>query len=247
MEAQRLNQATGLQAGLANQASGLQAGLAAQQMGLQGAGMNAQFGMQAQLANQQAQQNMYNRQLQGLSTQYGGNLQSGLQTQNLGMTAQQLADQSKHFGAGLNLQTQAQQEQARTAMQNANLGYLNFQGNQAQNIGNWQTQDFNNNLNRNAQLGQTATNQQGVDQGNYDRLYKQWQTETADPYQRMMQFATMMSMMPQQGTTQGSQTGSQTVNTPGPGLAQILTGLLATGIGGFTQGVGGGVAKNILN
>ena len=247
LQAQGMNQSADLQAALANQQTNYQAGLAAQQMGLQGAQFNAGLGMQSQLANQQAQQAMYNRQLQGLQTQYGGNLQAGLQGQNLGMTAQQLGMQSNQFGAGLNLQGQTANEQARTAMQNANLGYLNFAGNMNQQNANYLTQGFNNQLNWNQQLGQTATNQQAYDQAAKDRAYAYWQQQQQMPFNMLQMAGNLASQFPAQGSVQSTQQGVNYQTTPGPSMWNMVGGLASTALGAFTGGLGGGMGKGLFS
>lgn len=241
------NNTQAMQAQQLNQAANLQAGLAAQQMGLQGATTNAGLSMQAQLANQQAQQNQYQRQLAGLTTQYGGNLQAGLQSQNLGMQAQQLGMQSNQFAAGLSLQQQTAQQQARQAAQNANLGYLQFAGNLNQQNGNWQQQGFQNNL---ANIGvnqQAGLNQQAVDQAAADRNYQYWQQQMNFPYQQVGWLAQLATMVPQQGSVQSTQQGVDYTKTPGPSPWNIAAGLATTGIGAFTGGLGGGVGKGLMS
>jgi hypothetical protein len=229
-----------MQASLANQGANLQAGLNATNLGAQGAQFNASQQMQAQLANQQAQQAQYQRQYGAMTTQYGGNLQAGLQTQNLGMTAQQLAMQSAQYGAGLNLQSQVAQQQARNAQQGMNLGYLNFEGTQNQNIGNWQTQGFNNQMATTGAMGQAAGMQQGYDQSAADRAYQYWQYQQNYPFQSVDWLANLATKLPAQGSTTTAQQGVNYQNTPNPSIWNTLIGGLATVAGGAAKGFASG-------
>lgn len=244
LQAGEFNNQQVMQAQQLNQAAGIQTGLAAQQMGLQGALYGGQMALQAQGMNQQAQQAQYNRMLQGLTTQYGGGMQAGLQGQQLGMTAQNLGMQSNQFGANYGLQQQVQQAQLQQAQQAQNLGYLNLAGNQNQNMGNWQTQGFNNQLAFNQQLGTTATNQQAYDQAGADRAYQDWLRQQNYPMQMVSWGAGILGQMPQQGAVQSTQQGVQYNTTPGPNWWNIAAGLGATALGAFTGGLGTGIANN---
>jgi hypothetical protein len=230
------NNTQNLQAQQLNQQANLQAGLNATNLGFQGSTFNAGQQMQAQLANQQAQQAQLQRMYGALGTQYQGNLQSGMQTQNLGLNAQNMQSQANQYGAGLNLQSQVAQNQAQQAQQGMNLNYLNFMGNQNQLYGNWQQQGFGNDLAATGAMGQAAGMQQGYDQDAANRAYQYWQYQQNFPYQSIDWLANLATKLPAQGGTQSSQQGVQYQNTPGPNVFNMIVGGAAAGLGAFAGG-----------
>lgn len=249
---QQANQQAGLQAGMfnntqnmtaqqLNQAANLQAGLNATNLGFQGATFNAGQNMQAQLANQQAQQAQFQRQFGALGQQYQGNLQSGLQTQNLGMTAQQLQQQGLMFGAGLDLQAQTAQQSARQAAQNSNLNYMQFGAGLNQANAGLMTQGFNNTAVQAGLQQNAAVNQQGYDQAAADRAYQYWQQQNAFPYQQLDWYANLAKGMPAQGSVQTTQQGTQYNITPNPSLFNTVVGGLASGAGAAMMAAEGGL------
>jgi hypothetical protein len=259
LQAAMANQQTGLQAGMfnatqdletqrLNQAAGLQAGMLATQLGFQGAQQQGNWGMQAQQLNQAAQQNQYNRMLQGLQAQYGGNLQAGLQTQGLGMTAQQLANQSRQFGAGLDLQAQNAQEQLRQSQQAQNLPYMNFMAGQNRQIGDWMQQGFGNQMGINTAMQGAAGMQQQYDQDAANRAYQYWQYQQNYPFQQAEWLANIASKFPNEGTVQQDTSGTTKQTTPNPSIFNTIMGGLGTfagaalGTSGF-GGVTGGAPK----
>lgn len=92
MGAQQFNVGTGLQAALANQSADQATKLANLQAALSTQGLNTNAQLQAALANQSTAANQFN-------TLFGGQLQAALANQNAGLAAQQLAEQSRQFGA----------------------------------------------------------------------------------------------------------------------------------------------------
>jgi hypothetical protein len=250
LQAGEFNNTQAMQAQQLNQAANLQAGLNATNLGFQGATFNAGQNMQAQLANQQAQQAMFQRQYGALGQQYTGGLQAGLQGQQLGMTAQQLGMQSNQFGAGLDLQSQVAQQQARQAAQNTNLNYMQLGNNINQQNGAWQQMGFQNDVTNTGLMQGTALNQQGYDQAAADRAYQDWMRQQNYPLQMLNFGAGIMSQMPAQGSVQSTQQGVNYTTTPGPSPWNIAAGLASTAVGGFTggfgAGMGGGLAKQFL-
>jgi hypothetical protein len=251
---QLANQQAGLQAGIfnntqalsaqqMNQAANLQAGLNATNLGFQGAMGNAQMGMQAQLANQQAQQAQFQRQYGALGQQYQGGMQAGLQGQQLGMTAQQLGMQSNQFGAGLDLQAQTAQQQARQAAQNSNLNYMQFGNSMNQANAGLMQQGF---ANQGTQIGfqqNAAINQQGYDQSAIDRNYQDWMRQQNYPMQMLQFGAGIASQFPAQGTVQSGTQGTQYNITPNPSLLNQIAGAAGTFAG---AAMGAGAAKGGL-
>lgn len=160
MAAQQLATQTGLQTSMANLTNAQQAAVQNQAAQLQAQGMTAQQAMQAALANQQAGLTIGQQNLNAaLGTQQLGaqqDLQAQLANQQTRMQAQQLAEQSKQYGAGLGLQglqtamtgagqlgnlgqAQFNQQQAAINMRNQMGG---MQQQQTQNLLNQQYQDF---------------------------------------------------------------------------------------------------------
>jgi hypothetical protein len=159
---QQLATQTGLQTAMANLSAAQQANVQNQAAHLQTQGLNAQQALQAALANQQAELGLGSQNLQAkLGVQQfgaGQDLQAQLANQQQLMQAQQLAEQSRQYGAGLGLQ--GLQTALTGAGQLGNLGntsynqlmginqlqgqYGGMQQQQTQNILNQQMQDFQN-------------------------------------------------------------------------------------------------------
>ena len=159
---QQLGAQTGLQTALANLSAAQQANVQNQAAHLQTQGLNAQQALQAALANQQAELGLGSQNLQAkLGVQQlgaGQDLQAQLANQSQLMQAQQLAEQSRQYGAGLGLQ--GLQTALTGAGQLGNLGntsynqmmginqlqgqYGGMQQQQVQNVLNNQMQDFQN-------------------------------------------------------------------------------------------------------
>jgi len=159
---QQLATQTGLQTALANLSAAQQANVQNQAAHLQTQGLNAQQALQAALANQQTEYGLSGQNLQAkLGVQQfgaGQDLQAQLANQQQLMQAQQLAEQSRQYGAGLGLQ--GLQTALTGAGQLGNLGntsynqmmginqlqgqYGGMQQQQTQNILNNQMQDFQN-------------------------------------------------------------------------------------------------------
>lgn len=200
------------QAELANQGLlgqyGLQQGQFQQAANMQ----NPQFALQAALANQQMGYNVGNQNLQALlGTQQLGasqNLQAQLANQGAYQQMQQLAEQSKQYGAGLGLQG------LQAGMQGYNqLGALG-QNLYGQNIGNIGLQQ---------QLGGV---QQQTDQATRQAAYEDFLRRQQYPYQ---QLAFMSDMVRGAPLTQQS----STIFTPNPSLISQIGGLATAGMGAY--------------
>jgi len=170
LSTQQLGTQTGLQTALANLSAAQQANVQNQAAHLQTQGLNAQQALQAALANQQTEMGLSGQNLQAkLGVQQlgaGQDLQAQLANQQQLMQAQQLAEQSRQYGAGLGLQ--GLQTALTGAGQLGNLGNMQYsQGmgiNQLQNQYGTQQQ----------QQVQTALNNQYQDFLNYQNYpYKQ--------------------------------------------------------------------------
>jgi hypothetical protein len=162
LNTQQLATQTGLQTALANLSAAQQANVQNQAAHLQTQGLNAQQALQAALANQQTEYGLSGQNLQAkLGVQQfgaGQDLQAQLANQQQLMQAQQLAEQSRQYGAGLGLQ--GLQTALTGAGQLGTLGntsynqlmginqlqgqYGGMQQQQVQNVLNNQMQDFQN-------------------------------------------------------------------------------------------------------
>ena len=231
-------QGYGLQGQIANQQAGLTVGgqnLSAEQQArvqnvanqLQASGMNAQQALQAALANQQMGYNVGSQNLQAnLGVQQlgsGQNMQAQLANQNANQQMQQLAEQSKQFGAGLGLQ----------GLQAGMQGYQNL-GNIGQNL---YGQNISN-INTQAQLG---GQQQQQAQNILDQKYQDFMAEKQEPFQQLSYMSNMLHGVP---LSQGAQTVYQ---APPSAFSQVAgAGLTLAGMSNLFGGkpnAKGGVIK----
>ena len=231
-------QGYGLQGQIANQQAGLTVGtqnLSAEQQArvqneanrLQASGMNAQQAMQAALANQQMGYNVGSQNLQAnLGVQQlgsGQNIQAQLANQNANQQMQQLAEQSKQFGAGLGLQ----------GLQAGMQGYQNL-GTVGQNL---YGQNISN-INTQAQLG--AQQQQQV-QNILNQQQQDFIEEKQDPFQKLSYMSNTLRGVP---LSQGAQTVYQ---APPSAFSQVAgAGLSLAALGNLFGGKSnakGGVIK----
>jgi hypothetical protein len=209
-----------------------------QQMGdIQAQGSNAAFQQaqqqfnaeqQARLAAQQAnQQAGLTTGIQNLAAnlgvqQFGAgqNLQSQLANQQMGMTAQQAAEQSRQYGAGYGMQ--GLQTGLSAAGQLGQLGYQNTQ------------QGMDINRLQSAYGGQEqALRQQGLTQG-----YQDFQNQQQYPYKQLGFMSDMIRGLPV-----GSQSTSIT-QAPGASAASQIGGLGAVGMGLSKYFAKGGAVKS---
>jgi hypothetical protein len=171
LSTQQLATQTGLQTALANLSAAQQANVQNQAAHLQTQGLNAQQALQAALANQQAELGLGSQNLQAkLGVQQfgaGQDLQSQMANQQQLMQAQQLAEQSRQYGAGLGLQ--GLQTALTGAGQLGTLGQTQYGQNMgiganAGDHGDQATQDITN-ANGQHHHGKSRLTQDGVDHG----------------------------------------------------------------------------------
>ena len=166
--------------------------------------------MQAQLANQQAYQNMLAQQEASRQFGYGQQMTAAQQRAQYGQAAQQLAEQSRQFGAGYG------QQGLNTALQAAgqlgNLGQAEF----------GQQKDI---LGLQSQFGgqQQALRQQGLTQA-----YQDFLNEQNYPYKQLGFMSDMIRGMPL-----GQQSTKTVYEAPGSMLGQLAG--LGVGLGGMAQ------------
>jgi len=239
LTAQQTNLQAALQSALANQQTGLSVGtqnLSAEQQArvqneankLQASGMNAQQALQAALANQQMGYNVGSQNLQAnLGVQQlgsGQSMQAQLANQAANQQMQQLAEQSKQFGAGLGLQ----------GLQAGMQGYQNL-GNIGQNL---YGQNISN-INTQAQLG---GQQQQQTQNILDQKYQDFIEQKQEPFQQLAFQSNILRGVP---LSQGAQTVYQAPpsafsQVAGAGLSLAALGNL---FGGPAKAKGGSIKE----
>lgn len=222
-QARQFGTTTGLQA----QQFGEQSRQFGAQQGLSAAQLAAQFGLDAQKAMELSRQFGYGQQMTAnqLQAQFGldaqkanqlAQLQAATANQRAGMEAQQMAEQSKQFGANLGLQGIGQQLAA--AGQLGSLGTQQF-GTQLQGI--------------NALLG-AGTQQQATEQAAIDAQLRQFQEAQKYPYAQL-EF--------QRSMLQGLPVGTSTTSQATSGFSDLLGGVggllgLYKDLSGVTGGKG---------
>jgi hypothetical protein len=190
---QQLGTDVGLKTALANLSNEQQARVNNQALNLQAQGMNADNALRAALSNQQAD----------LSVR-GQDLQGAMQTQQLGLDAQRMAEQSRQFGSSQGLAGLAQASQAGQTL--ANIGSAQQQAD-AQRLG-LQTS--------------TAAQEQALEQQKRDLDYADFLRETDNPYTQLQRYMNILSGVPQ------ATTSTSTTSGPAPSLASQIMG---TGLG----------------
>jgi hypothetical protein len=219
LQASGMNAQQAMQAALANQQMGYNVGtqnLSTQQQAnvqnianqLQASGMNAQQAMQAALANQQMGYNVGNQNLQAnlgvQSLGSGQNLQAQLANQMTNQQMQQLAEQSKQYGAGLGLQ----------GLQAGMQGYSNL-ANVGQNL---YGQNVSN-INAQAQFGGQKQQQA---QNVLNQKYQDFLTQQQFPYQQSSYMSNILRGVP-------LQQGTQSVYSAPPSFLSQVAGAGLTG------------------
>jgi hypothetical protein len=159
-------------------------------------GMNAENALRAALSNQQADLGVR-----------GQNLQGAMQTQQMGLDAQRMAEQSRQFGSQQGLAGLAQANQAGQTL--ANIGSAQQQAD-AQRLG--------------LQMS-TAAQEQAFKQQERDLDYADFMREADNPYTQLQRYMGILSAVPQ------ATTSTSTTSGPAPSLgAQIMgAGLGALG------------------
>ena len=190
---QQLGTDVGLKTALANLSNEQQARVNNQALNLQAQGMNAENALRAALSNQQAD----------LSVR-GQDLQGAMQTQQLGLDAQRMAEQSRQFGSSQGLAGLAQAGQFGQTL--SNIGSAQQQAD-AQRLG-LQTS--------------TAAQEQALEQQKRDLDYADFMREADNPYTQLQRYMGILSGVPQ------ATTSTSTTSGPAPSLASQIMG---TGLG----------------
>ena len=197
---QQLGTETGLRTALANldaeQQSRVQNMAAENQM----RGMNAENALRAALANQQADIGVR-----------GQNLQGAMQTQQLGLEAQRMGEQSRQFGSQQGLAGLAQANQAGQTL--ANIGSAQQQAD----------------LSRLGMQQGTAAQEQALEQQKRDLDYADFMREADNPYTQLQRYMGILSGVPQSTST------TQTSTAPTPSIGQQLLGAGVTAAGLYKQ------------
>ena len=208
LAAQQANQQAGLTVGTQNLSAQQQANVQNMANQLQASGMNAQQAMQAALANQQMGYNVGNQNLQAnlgvQSLGSGQNLQAQLANQMTNQQMQQLAEQSKQYGAGLGLQ----------GLQAGMQGYSNL-ANVGQNL---YGQNVSN-INAQAQFGGQKQQQA---QNLLNQQYQDFLTQQQFPYQQSSYMSNILRGVP-------LQQGTQSVYSAPPSFLSQVAGAGLTG------------------
>jgi hypothetical protein len=184
-QARQFGTTTGLQA----QQFGEQSRQFGAQQALSAAQLASQFGLDAQKAMELSRQFGYGQQMTAnqLQAQFGldaqkanqlAQLQASTANQRAAMEAQQMAEQSKQFGANLGLQGLSQQLAA--AGQLGSLG----------------TQQFGTELQGLSALLNAGTQQRGIEQEGISALQRQYETELLDPFTKLRFQKEMLQGLP---------------------------------------------------
>ena len=219
---QQLATQTGLQTSLANLSAAQQANVQNQAAHLQTQGLNAQQALQAALANQQAEIGLGSQNLQAkLGVQQfgaGQDLQAQLANQSQLMQAQQLAEQSRQYGAGLGLQG------LQTALTGA--GQLGQLGNQ----------QYTQNMGINQLQNQYGTQQQQQSQNVMNNQYQDFLNYQNYPYKQLGFMSDMLRGLP---LTQQS----SSIYAPPPSIGSQVAGLGAVAAGAALRAKGGTIEE----
>lgn len=219
---QQLATQTGLQTALANLSAAQQANVQNQAAHLQTQGLNAQQALQAALANQQAEIGLGSQNLQAkLGVQQfgaGQDLQAQLANQSQLMQAQQLAEQSRQYGAGLGLQG------LQTALTGA--GQLGALG----------SQQFTQNMGINQLQSQYGTQQQQQGQNVLNNQYQDFLNYQNYPYKQLGFMSDMLRGLP---LTQQS----SSIYAPPPSVGSQVAGLGAIAAGAAMRAKGGTIEE----
>lgn len=206
---QQLATQTGLQVAMANLSAAQQANVQNQAAHLQTQGLNAQQALQAALANQQAEIGLNSQNLQAkLNVQQLGasqDLQAQMANQQQLMQAQQLAEQSRQYGAGLGLQ----------GLQTALTG--------AGQLGNLGQNQFNQEMGINQLQSAYGGQQQQQVQSMLNNQYQDFQGYQNYPYKQLGFMSDMLRGLPltQQSSTMYSQAPSAVSQVAGLGTAAL--------------------------
>jgi hypothetical protein len=218
-QARQFGTTTGLQA----QQFGEQSRQFGSQQALSAAQLASQFGLDAQKAMELSRQFGYGQQMTAnqLQAQFGldaqkanqiAQLQASTANQRAAMESQQMAEQSKQFGANLGLQGLSQQLAA--AGQLGSLG----------------TQQFGTELQGLGALLNAGTQQRGIEQEGIAALQRQYETELLDPFTKLRFQKEMLQGLP---VATASTTANQSqLGEFGGNFANLLKQLEALGLKG---------------
>jgi hypothetical protein len=232
LNTQQLGTQTGLQAALANLSASQQANVQNQAAHLQTQGLNAQQAMQAALANQQTEMGLSGQNLQAkLGVQQfgaGQDMQAQMANQQQLMQAQQLAEQSRQYGAGLGLQ----------GLQTALTG--------AGQLGSLGQNQFNQSMGITSLQNQFGGQQQQQVQGLLNNQYQDFLNSQNYPYKQLGFMSDMLRGLPltQQSATMyqpAPSTGSQLI---GAGTSLLGASMLGRKEGGMVSSYAAGGAVN---
>ena len=209
LSTQQLGTQTGLQTALANLSAAQQANVQNQAAHLQTQGLNAQQALQAALANQQTEYGLSGQNLQAkLGVQQlgaGQDLQAQMANQQQLMQAQQLAEQSRQYGAGLGLQ----------GLQTALTG--------AGQLGNLGQNQYNQQMGINQLQSAYGGQQQQQVQNMLNNQYQDFQNYQNYPYKQLGFMSDMLRGLPltQQSSTVYNQAPSAISQVAGLGTAAL--------------------------
>jgi hypothetical protein len=209
LSTQQLGTQTGLQTAMANLSAAQQANVQNQAAHLQTQGLNAQQALQAALANQQTEMGLSGQNLQAkLGVQQlgaGQDLQAQMANQQQLMQAQQLAEQSRQYGAGLGLQ----------GLQTALTG--------AGQLGNLGQNQFGQQMGINQLQSAYGGQQQQQVQNMLNNQYQDFQSYQNYPYKQLGFMSDMLRGLPltQQSSTVYNQAPSAVSQVAGLGTAAL--------------------------
>jgi hypothetical protein len=237
---QELGTTTGLQVALANLSNEQQARVQNMAAENQARGMNAENALRAALANQQADIGVRGQNLQGaMQTQ-----QLGLEAQRLGeqsrqfgaqqgLEAQRLGDMSRQFGSQQGLEAQRLREQSRQFGAQQGLAGLQAAGQMGQTLGNLGQLQQQTDLQRlQAQAG-AAGEQQAMQQRFLDQEYADFLRRRDYEMEKLGQYGNLL-----RGVPVGLSTTNTTYATP-PSFASQALGAGLAGLGAYNTFRGG--------
>ena len=182
---QELGTTTGLQVALANLTNEQQARVQNMAAENQARGMNAENALRAALANQQADIGVR-----------GQNLQGAMQTQQLGLEAQRLGEQSRQFGSTQGLEAQRLGEQSRQFGTSTGLAALGQAGQMGQTLGNLGQLQQNMDAQRLGMQAATAGEYRTMAQQQADQKYNDFLRQRDEPMERLGYFSNILRGLP---------------------------------------------------
>jgi hypothetical protein len=200
---QELGTTTGLQVALANLTNEQQARVQNMAAENQARGMNAENALRAALANQQADLGVRGQNLQGaMQTQ-----QLGLEAQRLGeqsrqfgsqqgLEAQRLGDMSRQFGSQQGLEAQRLGEQSRQFGTSTGLAALGQAGQMGQTLGNLGQLQQNMDAQRLGMQAATAAEYRTLAQQQAEQKYNDFLRQRDEPMERLGYFSNILRGLP---------------------------------------------------